>query len=436
MKTEFPDHRLAREPMLRQANDILRTCVHCGFCTATCPTYLLLGDELDSPRGRIYLLKQMLEKDTAPSPNVVRHIDRCLTCLSCMTTCPSGVDYMHLLEQGRAFIARNYERPRSERLLRQALVRILPHENRFRAALALSRAAGPVTSALKPRLPEPMQALMDQAPKTVPAAGPASRPGVFPAEGQRTRRVTLLTGCVQPALRPEINEATVRLLTRHGVEVVVAKGAGCCGAVVQHMGEMDKARALARANVIAWTRELEGGGLDAVVINTSGCGTTVKDYGHLLADDPELAEAARRIAGLARDVSEVLADILGEGGLKAPVIAPGMPVAYHAACSLQHGQQIKAPPRDLLKAAGFEVREVAEGHICCGSAGTYSVLEPELSGRLKARKLANLQATGARVVAAGNIGCLTHLDRDSDLTLVHTVELLDWATGGPRPVGV
>src|SRR5690625_599621 len=424
MQTNFTLAQLA-DPDVAESEKIIRTCVHCGFCTATCPTYVLLGDELDSPRGRIYLMKEMLENDRPADERTVVHLDRCLSCLSCMTTCPSGVHYMHLVDHGRRHVEETYVRPWPDRSLRRLLAEVLPHPGRFRLALLGAKAGRPFRALMPGRL----RRLLEMAPSRLPAPSPVDRPQVFPAEGERRARVALLNGCAQQVLSPEINEATIRLLCRHGVEVVVAEGAGCCGALVHHMGKEDPALRAARANIAAWTRELEGEGLDAVVINASGCGTTVKDYGFMLREDPDWADAAARISGLAKDISEVLTDL---GGLE--VVRPtGQAVTYHSACSLQHGQRITAQPRALLEAAGFRVREPRDAHLCCGSAGTYNLLQPELADRLRARKLDTLLELEAAVVASGNIGCITRLANKAGLPVVHTVGLLDWATGGPLP---
>ena len=426
MQTCFTDAQLA-DPETASSNGILRTCVHCGFCTATCPTYLLLGDELDSPRGRIYLMKEMLEEGGTPPASTVKHIDRCLSCLSCMTTCPSGVNYMHLVDHARAHIEDNYRRPLSERLLRSLLATVLSRPRLFRTAATLGRLARPMA----PLLPGRLKGLAKMAPAALPPRGKVTGPGLFPAQAPRSLRVALLSGCVQPTLRPSIDDAAVRLLNRHGVDVVVAQGAGCCGALAHHMGKSAAAKDLAKANIAAWEREIAGDGLDAIIVTASGCGTMVKDYGFLLRDDPDWADRAARISELAKDVTEVVAAV----GLLPPVIESGRVVAYHSACSMQHGQAIRTEPRALLASAGFSVREIAEGHICCGSAGTYSILQPDLSRRLRDRKLANIEATGAEIVATGNIGCITHL-ADGGARMIHTVELLDWATGGPRPEGI
>ena len=424
MQTNFSLAQLA-DPDVAESERILRTCVHCGFCTATCPTYVLLGDELDSPRGRIYLIKDMLENDRAASPDVVKHIDRCLSCLSCMTTCPSGVHYMHLVDHARRHIAETYRRPLPDRLLRRLLAFVLPHPTRFRLALLGAFFAKPLAGLMPGRL----KGLLAMAPAEVRAPSGVDRPQVFAAEGARRGRVALMTGCAQKVLAPEINEATVRLLTRHGVEVVVAKGAGCCGALVHHMGREAPALDSARSNVAAWARELEGEGLDAVIVNASGCGTTVKDYGFMLREDAAWKDRAARISAITRDVTEYLDGL----GLTAPAVQQQLTVAYHSACSLQHGQQVRREPKALLAAAGFAVKEVPEGHLCCGSAGTYNLLQPAIAERLKARKVANIESTRPDVIATGNIGCMTQIAGGTTIPVVHTVELLDWATGGPPP---
>jgi glycolate oxidase iron-sulfur subunit len=424
MQTHFSPEQL-KDPRIAEANGILRACVHCGFCLATCPTYVLLGDELDSPRGRIYLMKEMLETGKPASPEVVKHIDRCLSCLACMTTCPSGVHHMHLVDHGRRYIEETYRRPLPDRAERGLLALVLPRPWLFRLMLRGARLARPFARLLPGRL----GGMLALAPRSLPAGSAVDRPQVFPAQGKRRARVALLSGCAQQVLAPEINEATIRLLNRHGVEVVIAPGAGCCGALTHHMGKEKQALADARANIDAWTAELEGEELDAVVINASGCGTTVKDYGFMLREDPAYAEKAARVSALAKDITELMADL----GLNAPVLETDLAVAYHSACSMQHGQRILLEPRMLLKAAGFEVKEIPEAHICCGSAGTYNLLQPELASQLRERKLANVASVRPDVVATGNVGCMTQLSQGDGLPVVHTVELLDWATGGPRP---
>jgi glycolate oxidase iron-sulfur subunit len=433
VQTNFTAEQL-RDPDTATANQVLRTCVHCGMCTATCPTFLLLGDELDSPRGRIYLIKDMLESGRPATEAVVRHVDRCLSCLSCMTTCPSGVNYMHLVDHARTYIERTYQRPWHERLLRSVLARVLPYPGRFRLALLGARLGRPFARAIPGggMLSRRLRAMLALAPAHLPSPSAVERPRVHPAEGERRGRVALLAGCAQQVLAPSINEATIRLLTRLGVEVVVAKGAGCCGALTHHMGKHDPAMASARANIAAWTAEADGAGLDAIVVNASGCGTTLKDYGFMFREEPEpWAEKAARVSALACDISQFLTRI-GYAPTRAP---QGLTVAYHSACSLQHGQQVTAEPKALLRRAGFTVVEPAEPHICCGSAGTYNLMQPEIAGRLRARKLENLRATRPDLISAGNIGCLTQLAGDG-MPVLHTVELLDWMAGGPKPAAL
>ena len=423
MQTTFTEEQL-QDPGTARANEILRACVHCGFCTATCPTYQVLGDELDSPRGRIYLIKDMLENERVPDPTTVKHIDRCLSCLACMTTCPSGVHYMHLVDHAREYIEKNYDRPWGDRALRWLLARILPYPGRFRLALLGAKIGRPFARLL----PDPrLRAMLEMAPKRIPPVSRNDDPQSFAPEVPRKTRVALMTGCAQKALNTDINDATIRLLTRLGCEVVVARGAGCCGALTHHMGKTGESHAAAAKNIRAWTAEIDGAGLDAIVINTSGCGTTVKDYGHMFRNDPLAAEAAR-VSELAMDISELLMTLdLPESADK------GLCVAYHAACSLQHGQKIKTHPKTLLKRAGFTVAEPADSHLCCGSAGTYNLMQPEISGQLKARKVTTLEAVSPDVIAAGNIGCMMQIGSGTGVPVVHTVELLDWATGGPTP---
>jgi glycolate oxidase iron-sulfur subunit len=423
MQTTFTPEQL-KDPGIQRANEILRSCVHCGFCTATCPTYQVLGDELDSPRGRIYLIKDMLEKGRPADAQTVKHIDRCLSCLACMTTCPSGVHYMHLVDQARAYIEKTYKRPFGDRVLRAVLARVIPYPTRFRLALLGAKIARPFAFLVPDKR---LKAMLAMAPKQIPPVSRNDDAQVFPALGERKMRVALMTGCAQKALNTDINDATIRLLRRLGCEVVVAKGAGCCGALTHHMGKEDLAHTSAAANIRAWMAEKATSRLDAIVINTSGCGTTVKDYGHMFRLDPLAADAAT-IAGLAKDISEVLTTLgLPQGAPK------GLRVAYHAACSLQHGQQIKTAPKDLLKRVGFEVVEPADSHLCCGSAGTYNLLQPEISQQLKARKVQTLEAKSPQIIAAGNIGCMLQIGSGTGVPVVHTVELLDWATGGPQP---
>ncbi len=426
MKTEFTPEQMS-DPAIARSNEILRSCVHCGFCTATCPTYQVLGDELDSPRGRIYMIKDMLETGRPADEKTVKHVDRCLSCLACMTTCPSGVHYMHLVDHAREYIEQTYKRPLMDRLLRWVLAKILPYPKRFRVALLGAKMGRPFARFM----PDPrLKAMLAMAPKVIPPVSRNDDPQVFGAIGERKMRVALMTGCAQKALNTDINDATIRLLTRLGCDVVIAQGQGCCGALTHHMGKTAESHGSAGKNIRAWAREMDGAGLDGVVINTSGCGTTVKDYGHMFRGDA-LADDAARVAAIAMDVSEVLMKLdmpeVGDQGLR---------VAYHAACSLQHGQQIKTHPKTLLKRVGFEVAEPADSHLCCGSAGTYNLMQPEISGQLKERKVKTLEAEMPDVISAGNIGCMMQIGSGTEVPIVHTVELLDWATGGPKPAAM
>ncbi|KRB20421.1 2-hydroxy-acid oxidase [Mesorhizobium sp. Root695] len=432
MQTNFSLAQLA-DPHVAESEKILRKCVHCGFCTATCPTYVTLGNELDSPRGRIYLIKDMLENGRPADKEIVTHIDRCLSCLACMTTCPSGVNYMHLVDHARAHIQETYKRPLLDRLTRAMLALVLPYPARFRAALKLAKLGKPFIG-LFDKVPalKPLSAMLRLAPAAIPTASPMASPGIHAGQGTKKGRVAILTGCAQSVLDPAINDTTISLLTRLGVEVVVPPGEGCCGALVHHMGRDEAALASARQNVDAWTHAIEQGGLDAIVITASGCGTTIKDYGFMLRLDPAYADKAARASALAKDITEYLSGL----DLPEPVRKPGVVVAYHSACSMQHGQKIIRQPKELLAKAGFIVREPREGHLCCGSAGTYNILQSEISAKLRDRKVKNIEATGASIVATGNIGCITQIASAAKLPVAHTIKLLDWAYGGPKPEGI
>ena len=426
MQTTFTPEQL-RDPATQRSNEILRSCVHCGFCTATCPTYQVLGDELDSPRGRIYLIKDMLENDRPADAETVKHIDRCLGCLSCMSTCPSGVHYGHLVDHARTHIEKTYRRPLRDRWLRRVLAMILPYPGRFRLALRLAKIARPMRSLIPD---ERLRAMLDMAPAKVAAPSPIDAPQTHKASGPRRKRVVMMTGCAQRALDPEINAATVRLLTRLGVDVVIPKGEGCCGALVYHMGREDETHGFAARNIRAWTAEIDGAGLDGIVINTSGCGTTVKDYGHIFRNSDMAADAAR-VSALAMDITEFLS-MLDLPEAKAEPLR----VAYHAACSLQHGQKVTTAPKQLLTRAGFQVLSPKDLHLCCGSAGTYNLLQPKIANELKSRKVGTLMATRPDVISAGNIGCMMQIGSTAGVPVVHTVQLLDWAYGGPKPAAL
>jgi len=425
MRTDFTAEQLA-DPATAVAEAVIRKCVHCGFCTATCPTYVLLGDELDSPRGRIYLIQNMLETEAVPTPEVVKHVDRCLSCLACMTTCPSGVNYMHLVDHARAYIEARYRRPLLDRLYRAVLAAVLPYPGRFRLAIRLARLGRPFLPAMR-RVGQlkPLAAMVAMAPARLPAIASTT-----PAPARERRgRVALMQGCAEPVLRPEIRAATVRLLNRAGYDVVFASGEGCCGALVHHMGRDADGRAAARRNVDAWTRELENGPLDAIVITASGCGTTIKDYGFMLRDDAAYAAKAARVSLLAKDVSEILRST----GLPPAVGVKPLKLAYHAACSIQHGQRAGEHALSLLREVGFDVSTPTEAHLCCGSAGTYNILQPDIAAQLGDRKADRLRALAPDVVATGNVGCELQIGSRMALPVVHVAELLDWATGGPVP---
>ena len=430
MQTNFSIAQLA-DPQIAEADKILRACVHCGFCTATCPTYTLLGDELDSPRGRIYLIKDMLEQSRPATREVVKHIDRCLSCLSCMTTCPSGVHYMHLVDTARDYIEKTYKRPLADRAVRGLLARVLTDPALFRLATVAGLLAKPFAPVLNLIGLRRLAAMLRLSPAHLPSS-PAETGKVYAAQGKRRGRVALLAGCIGPVLAPSTNAAAIRLLNRHGIEVVVAAGEACCGSLVHHMGREEQALAQARNNIDAWTREIDGEGVDAILITVSGCGTTVKDYGFMFRTEAAYADKAKRVAALAKDVTEYLVTL----GLPAGQVPRRLTVAYHAACSLQHGQKVTQIPKELLSKCGFVVKDVPEGHLCCGSAGTYNILQPALAERLRDRKIANIESVTPDVIAAGNIGCITQISAGTAIPVVHTVELLDWASGGPVPQGL
>jgi glycolate oxidase iron-sulfur subunit len=427
MQTSFSLAQLA-DPNVAEADAILRSCVHCGFCTATCPTYVLLGDENDSPRGRIYMIKEMLENGEPARREVVKHIDRCLSCLGCMTTCPSGVHYMHLIDQARAHVEKTYRRPFIDRLIRSQLARVMADPRRFHRALFAAMLAKPFARLLEFVGLKPLAAMIRLAPARLLGRG-AVEPGVFAAQGPRRGRVALLSGCVANVLAPEINAAAIQVLTRHGYEVVLAHGEGCCGSLAHHMGRKDEALTAARRNIDAWVREIDRDGLDAILTTASGCGTTMKDYGFMLRHDQAYAGNAARVAGLTQDICEFVHNIKY---LKY-VLRPPLRVAYHPACSLAHGQRVTLAPKHLLAQAGFAVKDIPESHLCCGSAGTYNMLQPELANRLRDRKIANIHKVTPELIAAGNIGCITQIAAGTQIPVVHPIELIEWATGGSAP---
>lgn len=424
MRTEFSPAQL-REPGMAQSEKILRACVHCGFCNATCPTYLQTGNENDGPRGRIYLMREMLQSGAAPDARTVAHIDGCLSCLGCATTCPSGVDYMRLVDHARAHIETHYRRPLFERLLRAALAFVLPSTKRFRIALLLGKIAAPFARLLPGRLGR-MAAMTRQAP-LLPAKPVC---GIHAAQGVRRKRIILLNGCVQPVLAPEINAAAIRLLNRLGVEVVVPEAAGCCGAIGYHLGQAQSAKHAARANIRAWAEAGRDEAIDAILITASGCGTQVKEYAHLLRDDDQYKDISAQTSAITMDISEFL-------------FALGLPearnhdtgrVAWHAPCSLQHAQKQAGKVESLLRSAGYEVLAPRDAHLCCGAAGSYTLLQPEMSARLAAAKTENLLALQPDIIATGNIGCQVQIAAGAAVPVLHWVQLLEQALGGGKPV--
>jgi glycolate oxidase iron-sulfur subunit len=425
MQTNFTEAQLAN-PLVEESEKALRSCVHCGFCSSSCPTYNLLGDELDSPRGRIYLIKDMLEGDKAASETVATHLDRCLSCLSCQDICPSDVSYMHLIDAARLHIENTYKRKRGDRMLRAMLGYVMPRPGVFAGLMRLAALAKPFRALLPGRLTQ----MVAMAPK-IESPLPARKNVLHAAAEPAKARVALLAGCVQQAVGNHINDATARLLNRHGVNVTILHEAQCCGAVNHHLGQEDAAFSKVRANITAWVAESEKvGGFDAIIANASGCGTMLKDYGHLLRNDA-LAQNAAQISVLTQDVAEYLATL--------PPLAVKLPVqhvTYQAACSLRHGQGIIDEPLNLLRAAGFEVSQPKDPHMCCGSAGAYNMLQPEIASQLGDNKAAAIAKTEPEIIVSSNLGCMTQLEAKTDVPIVHLVELLDWASGGDMPKSV
>jgi glycolate oxidase iron-sulfur subunit len=404
MQTNLTEAFLAT-PQGREAESILRTCVHCGFCTATCPTYQLLGDELDGPRGRIYLMKQLLEGQEVTT-KTQGHLDRCLTCRSCETTCPSGVSYGRLIDIGRELVEERVQRPALLRIKRTLLRKVLPFPKRFSALLGLGRA-------VRPLLPKPLA-------NKIP---PRQQGMTFTLVPSATRTMLVLDGCAQSSATPNTNQAAANLLGKFGIRLISAPDAGCCGAVSQHLAAADEAQTFIRRNIDAWWPYVHKGA-EAVIVSASGCGVMVKDYGHLLADDPDYAEKAARISELAKDLSEVVRTLdLSRINIE------GLPkkIAFHSPCTLQHGQQLSGVVEEILTRAGFELLPVADSHLCCGSAGTYSILQPELSRKLLSNKLESLQSRQPELITTANIGCQLHLGTEARVPVLHWVELL----GGP-----
>ena len=422
METHFSKEQLKNKDN-KSSEKILRKCVHCGFCNATCPTYQLLGDELDGPRGRIYLIKDMLENKKPANEKIVKHIDRCLSCYSCMTTCPSGVNYMHLIDHGRSHIEKTYKRPFNERFIRDFLSKVLPNPIYFRII-------GSLTLLIKPLSREMIRFMPIKFPKkNLP------KMKVYPAAKRKKpiARVALLTGCVQKVISPQINEATIRLLNRHGIEVVVSKGINCCGSLNHHLGKSELAKETFKKNILIWHDEYLNKGLDAIISNTSGCGTTLKDYGFIFRDDDDLKKKAKKISELTKDISEYLDDNVKLNFISNKENNKIYKIAYHSACSMQHGQKIHDIPKQLIKKTGNKVFDIPDGHLCCGSAGTYNLLQNDIAKKLLKNKILNIKKTKPEFISTGNIGCITQIASGTDIPIVHTVEIIDWYTGGPKP---
>ena len=425
MQTNFTQEQLEKKDN-KSSEKILKKCVHCGMCNATCPTFNLLGDELDSPRGRIYLIQDMLENEKKPTPNVVKHIDRCLSCYSCMTTCPAGVNYMHLIDHGRKYIEKNYKRPFFDKVIRSFLSIVLPNPKLFKLLSLLTKFGKPFKFLFPSRIKEMLQLM----PTFFPDKKLKEKRIYSIKTKKKIARVILLAGCVQKVISPEINEATIRILNRHGVEVVIPKEIKCCGSLNHHLGKNDEAKKDFINNINIWYEEYIKGNLDAILSNTSGCGTTIKDYGFIFRDDKKLKKKAKKISELTQDVSEYLSDSLN---LKFKKKEKKLRIAYHSACSMQHGQKVHSQPINLLLKTKNEILEIPDGHICCGSAGTYNILQPKIAKQLLANKVKNIESLNPKVIATGNIGCITQISNGTNIPTLHTIELLDWYTGGPKP---
>ena len=425
MQTNFTEKQLENKEN-QSTEKIFKKCVHCGMCNATCPTYQLLGDELDGPRGRIYLIQDMLENEKKPTAKVVKHIDRCLSCYSCMTTCPAGVNYMHVIDHGKKYIEKNFERPFFDRTIRSFLSVVLPNVRYFRLASLFVKLAKPFQFLM----PLKIKDMMNLMPKNFPKKNLKEKEIYSITSKKKIARVALLTGCVQKEISPQINESTIRLLKRHGVEVVVPKKIRCCGSLNHHLGKEDDAHQDFRNNINTWYDEHQKGNLDAILSNTSGCGTTMKDYGFIFKDDHEMKKKAKVISNLTKDVSEYLSESLK---LNFKTKNKKYKIAYHSACSMQHGQKIHDQPISLLNKTDNEIMEIPEGHICCGSAGTYNILQTEIAKELLKKKVNNIESLKPDFISTGNIGCITQISNGTNTPILHTIEVLDWYTGGPKP---
>jgi glycolate oxidase iron-sulfur subunit len=429
MQTNFTKKQL-QDSNISSADGILRKCVHCGFCNATCPTYQIVGDELDGPRGRIYLIKDMLENDKPANEKIAKHIDRCLSCYACMTTCPSGVNYMHLVDHARNHIEKTFVRPFFDRFIRNLLSKILPSPTLFRMAGYSARLFYP----FRFLFPKKIKNMMKYMPNSFPVSRQENKE-IYSPVGKTYARVALLTGCVQRVISPQINDATIDILNRHGVEVIVPKKVDCCGSLNHHLGKEELAHKSFINNINSWFKWYEEKNLDAILVTTSGCGTTLKDYGYIFRDHPdkELRRKAKMVSSLAKDVTEYLGKNIKLNYVKKD---KKFTIAYHSACSMQHGQKIHSQPMDLLKKTGNEIVEIPDGHLCCGSAGTYNLLQDEMAAELLKRKVSNIDKVKPDFISTGNIGCMTQISSGTKIPIVHTIEILNWYTGGEKPTAI
>ena len=426
MQTSFTEKQLENKEN-KSSESILRKCVDCGMCNATCPTYGISGDELEGPRGRIYLIKDMLENNKPANKKITQHIDSCLSCYACMTTCPSGVNYMHLIDHGRNHVEETYKRPFIDRIFRNILSFVLPRPKVFLSLAILTKFIKPISFLM----PEFLRNSLKLMPDKIPSKKIKTQKTYSPQNGKIISRVALLTGCVQRVISPEINEATIRLLNRHNVEVVVMPDIDCCGSLNHHLGKKDKAENSFVKNIKSWHNEYLANGLDAIISNTSGCGTTLKDYGHIFRNDKELKKQAKKISELTKDITEFLDENLKLNIKKNE--EKKYKIAYHSACSMQHGQKVHDQPKQLISKTGNEVLDIPEGHLCCGSAGTYNILHQKMAKSLLKNKVSNIEKIGPDFISTGNIGCMTQISTGTRIPIIHTVELLDWFTGGPKP---
>jgi len=429
VETHFSEQQLEDKDN-KASEKILRKCVHCGFCNATCPTYQLLGDELDGPRGRIYLIKDMLENNKPANEKVVKHIDRCLSCYSCMTTCPSGVNYMHLIDHGRSHIEKTYKRPFKDRVMRSFLSKVLSNSTYFKTVAILTQLIRPFRFIFPKKLSEMINLMPGKFPKKI-----LSRKRIYLAENKKkpVARVALLTGCVQKVISPQINEATIRLLNRHNIEVVVSKQIKCCGSLNHHLGKEQSAHLIFKKNISTWYDEYIKNGLDAIISNTSGCGTTLKDYGFIFRSDKDFKKKAKKVSELTKDITEYLSENVKLNFIQKQKNTKTYKIAYHSACSMQHGQKVHEEPVNLIKKTGNEVLDIADGHMCCGSAGTYNLLQSDIANRLLKNKILNIEKIKPQIISTGNIGCITQIAQGTKIPILHTVEIIDWYTGGPKP---